>query len=234
MSIWERVTRIFKAEANSAVDTLEDPVKISQQILRDLRDNLQEAINGTSEIKAMAAQRRASEAEARTKASEWEKKANELLDRMEAKQIDEATANKLAADCLEHQQTYSAKAEEFKTLAEREEKAASVMEAKVEEIRRRITETESKAASIASRAKTAEAQEKVAKTLSSVDTDGLMQTLNRMEEKTKATEFRTQAYAEIDGSASSTEDQVNKILNQSSPNAALEALKAKRKAEKGV
>lgn len=234
MSIWERVSRIFRAEANSAVDTLEDPVKISQQILRDLRDNLQEAISGTAEIKALAAQHRANEAESRNKASEWEKKANELLDRADKGMISEDEANKLATDCLENQGTHEAKANEYMALAEREEKAASAMESKVEEIRRRITETESKAASISSRAKTAEAEEKVAKTLSSVDTDGLMQTLNRMDEKTKATEFRAQAYAEIDGAASSTEDKVNKILNRTSPNAALEALKAKRKAEKGA
>ncbi len=234
MSIWERVSRIFKAEANSAVDTLEDPVKISQQILRDLRDNLQEAINGTAEIKATVVGHRAGEIENRAKATEWEKKANEILDRIESKQITEEVGNRLATDCLSYYQAFIKKADDLKALGDREEKAAQMMEAKVEEIQARIAETESKAASIASRAKTAQAQEKVAKTLSSVDTDGLMNTLNRMEEKTKAAEFRAQAYAEVDGAASSTEDEVNKILNQTSPNAALEALKAKRKAEKGA
>lgn len=232
MGILNRLFRVGKAEANAAVDKLEDPTKISQQILRDLRDNLQEAISGTAEIKALAAQHRASEQENRTKANDWEAKANELLDRVEKGQIEEANGNTLATNCLSSQQAYLAKAEEFKVLADREDKAASVMESKVEQIRQRITETENKASMIESRTKTAEAEEKINKTLSSVDTDGLMQTLERMDEKTKATEFRAQAYAEIDNAGASIEDQVNKALKPTNANAALEALKAKRNAAK--
>ena len=232
MGIWDRIKRIVKAESNSAVDTLEDPGKIAQQILRDLEDNRREAINGTAEIKALAAQHRSTEKDNRNRAADWESKANDLLDRVDSNQLDETTGNKLAADCMKNQQASLLKAEEFKILADREDKAAEVMEAKVNQINERIDQTKNKVTTITSRAKTAEAEEKISRTLSSADTDGLMQTLERMDEKTKATEFRAQAYAEIDNAGASTEDQVNKILKETSPNAALEALKAKRKSSK--
>ena len=232
MGILDRLFRVGKAEANAVVDKMEDPVKMSQQILRDLEENRQEAINGAAEIKAMALQHRASENDNRAKSVEYENKATQILDRVDTKAIDEATGNKLATECLANQQTFLAKAEEFKALADREEKAAGVMSAKIDQINQRISETKNKAEMIASRAKTANAEEKINKTLSSADTDGLMQTLERMDEKTKATEFRAQAYAEIDNVGASTDEAVNKILKETSPNAALEALKAKRNAAK--
>lgn len=228
MSFWDRIKRIGNAQANSIVDTMEDPVKMSQQIIRDLQDNLQEAINGTADMKALAAGHRASEMENRQKAKEWEDKANAILDRVDKKSLDEAEGNKLAADCLKSQQDYLIKAEQFKGSADREDKSVELLTGKVEEIRQRISDTKNKASEIESRAKAANAEEKVNKTLSSVDTDGLMQTLDRMDQKTKATEFRAAAYAEIDSANGSSESKVNKILSETSPSDALAALKAKR------
>jgi len=103
-----------------------------------------------------------------------------------------------------------------------------VMDLKIKQIKDQIAETESRAQLINSRAKTAEVSEKINKTLSSVDTDGLMATLNRMDEKASAQEFRAAAYAQIDDSTMSTEQEINKVLGQGSSSSALDAIKAKR------
>ena len=78
MSIFDRLFRIGKAEANAAIDKLEDPAKMADQILRELRSNYQQAIQGEAEIKALALQHRASELKARNTADEWEKKTNTM------------------------------------------------------------------------------------------------------------------------------------------------------------
>ena len=82
-----------------------------------------------------------------------------------------------------------------------------------------------------SRAKTADVSEKINKTLSSVDTDGLMGTLDRMDAKVTAQEFRSQAYAEVRDTTLSSEQEINKILGTTS-SSALDAIKAKRNANK--
>ena len=56
MSIFDRLFRIGQAEANAAVDKLEDPAKMAEQILRELRSNYQQAIQG--EVKAVNTGRR--------------------------------------------------------------------------------------------------------------------------------------------------------------------------------
>ncbi len=228
MSIFDRLFRIGKAEANAAVDKLEDPAKMADQILRELRANYQQAITGEAEIKALALQHRASELQNRNAADDWERKANELLDRVESKQLDEAKGNELAMKAAEAHQNALVQAEQFAKMAEKEEAAVAVMDAKIKQIKEQISETESRAQLISSRAKTAEVTEKINKTLSNVDTDGLMATLNRMDQKATAAEFRSAAYAQIEDSTMSSEQEINKVLGSNSASNALEAIKAKR------
>jgi phage shock protein A len=228
MSIFDRLFRIGKAEANAAVDKLEDPSKMADQILRELRENYQQAIQGEAEIKALALQHRANELAARNKADEWEKKTNDLLDRVEAKQLDEAQGNDLAAKAAQAHADAAKEAEQYKGMAEKEESAVNVMDLKIKQIKDQIAETENRAKMIQSRAKTAEVSEKINKTLSNVDTDGLMATLNRMDQRASAQEFRAAAYAQIEDSTLSTEQEINKALGEGSSTSALDAIKAKR------
>lgn len=228
MSIFDRLFRIGAAEANAAVDKLEDPAKMADQILRELRSNYQQAIQGEAEIKAMALQHRASELKSRNAADDWEKKTNDLLDRIETKQLDEAKGTELANKAAEAHQSALSEADEYAKMAEKEESAVAVMDLKIKQIKDQIAETESRSQMIQSRAKTAEVSEKISKTLSNVDTDGLMATLNRMDQKASAQEFRAAAYAQIDDSTLSTEQEINKALGAGTSSSALEAIKAKR------
>src|ERR1700744_2751426 len=127
MSIFDRLFRIGKAEANAVVDKLEDPAKMADQILRELRSNYQQAVQGEAEIKALALQHRASELQYRNSAAEWEKKANDLLDRIEGKQLDEVKGNDLASKAAEAHQTALNEADQFAKMAEKEEGAVAVM-----------------------------------------------------------------------------------------------------------
>ena len=228
MGIFDRLFRIGKAEANAAVEKLEDPVKMAEQILRELRENYQQAVEGEAEIKALALQHRSNELQARNKADEWERKANELLDRVETQQLDAAKGNELAAKAAEAHVAALKEAEQYAAMANKEEAAVNVLDLKIKQIKDQINETESRAKMIQSRAKTAEVAEKINKTLSTVDTDGLMATLNRMDQRASASEFRAAAYAQIEDSTLSTEQEINKALGDGSASAALDAIKAKR------
>lgn len=228
MSIFDRLFRIGKAEANAAIDKLEDPSKMADQILRELRANYQQAVQGEAEIKALALSHRASELQARNRAEEWENKTNGLLDKMESGELDQAKGNDLAAKAAQAHADALKEAEQYRAMAEKEESAVNVMDLKIKQIKDQIAETENRAKMIQSRAKTAEVSEKINKTLSNVDTDGLMQTLNRMDERASAQEFRAAAYAQIEDSTLSTEQEINKALGSGSSSAALEAIKAKR------
>lgn len=231
MGLFERIFRIGKSEVNSAVDKLEDPIKMADQVLRELRENYQQAIVGESEVKAIALQHRAEEQKAHTKAEEWEKKANDLLDLVEEGKLDAEKGNTLATTSAESHAQAQKQADEFAAMAEKEEQALAVMETAIKQLKDKIAEAENRTNLLKSRAKTADVSEKINKTLSSVDTDGLMGTLDRMDAKVTAQEFRSQAYAEVRDTTLSSEQEINKILHTSS-SSALDVIKAKREANK--
>ena len=231
MGLFERIFRIGKSEANAVVDKLEDPIKMADQVLRELKDNYQQAIVGESEVKAAALQHRAEEQKARAKADEWEKKANDLLDLVEEGKLDAEKGNALASTAAESHDQAAKQANEYAAMAQKEEQALAVMETAIQQLKDKIAEAENRTNLLKSRAKTADVSEKINKTLSSVDTDGLMGTLDRMDAKVTAQEFRSQAYAEVRDTTLSSEQEINKILGTSS-SSALDAIKAKRNANK--
>lgn len=234
MGLFERIFRIGKSEVNAAVDKFEDPIKMADQVLRELRENYQQAIEGESEVKAAALQHRAEEQKARTKAAEWEKKTNDLLDMVDTGKLEAEKGNTLAQTAADSHQLAEKQADEFAAMAEKEDKALAVMETAIQQLKDKISEAENRITLLKSRAKTADVSEKINKTLSSVDTDGLMNTLDRMDAKVTAQEFRSQAYAEVRDNTLSSEQEINKILGASSGSSALDAIKAKRNENKSA
>ena len=49
----KRLFKIFQTEANTALDKLENPVKMTEQGIRDLKKNLDEALKSLAEVKSI-------------------------------------------------------------------------------------------------------------------------------------------------------------------------------------
>lgn len=223
VSFRERIARIFKAKANTLADSMEDPTEMANQIVRELNESLQRAIDGEAQIKTIVISNRAKQVAAEKRADEWKAKTNQLLDRIKSGALEAAKGNELAGEAAKTYQAAMDEAARFKTIADNADQKEKVMAKQVVDIRNRINDAKTKTIEIDARAKAAEAMELVNKTLSSVDTNGLMNTLDRMEEKVMNKENKAQAYSEIDSSTRSTQDEINAALGKSTPEDALAA-----------
>lgn len=230
MSIIERLFRVGKAKANTIVDKLEDPIEMSQQILRELNQKLQEGIESEAQIKAIAMGHRAEQKNYLDQAEEWKNKTYMLLDKAEAATDEaiKANLNNLAAQAAQNNKDFQNKANQSGANADREDAALKAMDQKLKFLKDNIEKTKNDVEIIRSQQKTAEASEKINKAMSSVDTDGLVQSMSRMKEKVMETEFKAQAYAEVDNQTLSTQQEIDKILAVDSPTSALEELKKQR------
>ncbi len=81
MSLFQRVFGIGKAEAHSALDKIEDPVKMTEQGIRDLRSDLEKSVNALAAVKANAIQARRRLNDQRRRAQDYVKKASYLEER---------------------------------------------------------------------------------------------------------------------------------------------------------
>jgi phage shock protein A len=229
MGIFSRLFNIGKSEAHSALDKLEDPIKMTEQGIRDLKDDLNKSLQGLAEIKALAIRTRNDNAKFKSDAQSYEQKAILLLQRAQSGQITGAEADRLAGEMLRLKE--KAEQEEQRTAKElaMHETAVSKMEQNINTLKSKVSTYENELRTLKARAKVSEATKKINKQLSQIDSNSTVAMLERMKEKVAQDEALAESYANIASESKTVEDEVQKLLGDTttSQSDSLLALKAK-------
>ena len=83
MSIFQRLFSVGKAEVHSAIDKFEDPIKMTEQGIRDLKNDLNSAMTSLAEVKGQAIRLRKQAEDNKKASADWERKAMVLLQKPE-------------------------------------------------------------------------------------------------------------------------------------------------------
>ena len=228
MGIFGRLGKIFQAEAHSAVDKLEDPIKMAEQGLRDLRNNLKKSIEALAEVKAMAIRSKNEAANYKAQAEQYQAKAVELLKRAQQGAIDQAEAERLAAAALQKKnqmlQSYQTAWNNYQQYQAQVDK----LEATIRNLKQNIQKWENEVRMLRARASVAKATKKVNKELANIDYSSTVSMLERMKEKVAKEEALAQSYAELASENKSVDEEIDQVLADTNLDTAqeLEALKA--------
>ena len=229
MSVLARLFKIGQAEANTVVDRLEDPIRMTEQGIRDLKNDLQAAIQSLGEIRALVISLDRQKSEAETEAQSAEKKAMALLAGAEKGDIDKAQAEQLAMKMLDKKKAAAANVARLMTDYNAQKAMADKLQGQVDGLQQQIRTFENELVTLKARSKTATSMKKINKQLAGVDPSGTLAMLERMKQRVNEDEATAQAFGEIAGRPSSV-DEVDKLL-ASTPSAApsdeLMALKKK-------
>ena len=79
MGIFSRISTLFKAEANAAIDKMEDPKKVLNQTIRDMQEQLNSAKTQVAESIAYEKRLKIQYDKAVERAKEWEGKAMQAV-----------------------------------------------------------------------------------------------------------------------------------------------------------
>ena len=90
MGFFGRLFKIGQAEAHAALNHLEDPTKMTEQGIRDMKGKLSDSIKAMAEVKALAIRSKNDANKYRNKMNEYENKAIALIKRAEKGAIDPA------------------------------------------------------------------------------------------------------------------------------------------------
>ncbi len=233
MGIFKRLFRIGKAEANAAIDKLEDPVKMTEQGIREMKEQLSKSIEALAQVKAMAIRTKNEAAAAKEQAQTYEQKAIELIKRAEKGALDPAEADRLATAALDKKaeatQRYQLQMQNY----EKYQSQVDKLEASIKELRANISKWENEAKMLKARAKVSEATKNVNKQLADIDSSSTVAMLERMKEKVETQEALAESYAELADANKSIDDEIDSVLEDTSTSGseALAALKAKLKGE---
>lgn len=229
MSIFRRLFKIGEAETNTMIDKMEDPVKMSEQAIRDLKGDLTRALESLAEVKAIAIRTRRDSKNHQQQAVDYEKKAMLLLQKAQQGQIDGSEADRLAAEALNKKEQAEQEANRLTTEVQKYDKMTANLEAKVNDLKSQISRWENELRTLNARAKVSSATKKLNKQMAGIDSSSTVTMLERMKVRVEEEESLAQSYGEIAAAPKSVDDEIDKALGNSTPASsdALASLKAK-------
>jgi phage shock protein A len=197
MSLLKRILRIAKAEAHAVVDKLEDPIKVTEEGIRELKKQLNEAIESLAQVKASQIRFEKEAINERERAKMLVKRAEAILAKAKAGEISEEEAQKKVAELLEKAEIHERNARSLEEQAEKQKEVALKLQAKIEELKNTIAKYEAELKTLKARYATAKAVKKINKQLAKVDPSDTIAMLERMKEKVEEEEALAMAYEEI-------------------------------------
>ena len=231
--MWEWLKRLFrigKAEAHSALDSLENPIKMTEQGIRELKGNQEKALVAMAEVKAMGIRAKGDAENQEAKAKEYESKALALLQKAKSGDLDQAEADRLASESLLRKQENLKLAAESRKNQENFEGHADKLSSNLEGLRSNISKYEGELKTLKARAKVATATKDINKDLANIDSSSTVSMLERMKDKVAETEALSESYAEIANESRSVDQEIDAALDGSEAEALvkddLEALKS--------
>lgn len=212
MSLFKRLFRVSQAEAHAIVDKFEDPIKMTEQGIRDLKKDLQASMTSLAEVKAIAVRTRREADNHKKLTVDYERKAMMLLQKMQSGEMDQADAERLATQALNKKEQSAADAMRLAQEAERHEQMAGQLQANVNKIKSGVNTYENDLVTLKARAKTAAATKKINQQIARVDSSGTIAMLEKMKSKVEEDEALALAYGEMADLDKSVDDEIDTAL----------------------
>ncbi len=192
MSIFARVSDIFKANVNDMLDKMEDPEKMVKQMIIEMEEALVKATSALA--KAMANERnlRKQQENALSQAKQWEEKAAMALKAGNADLAKQALSKKIIAD---------GQAKQYDAMVVQASSVTSQLRSQLDTLKTRLDEARMKQATLVARAQTAKTQKEFSTVMGSNVGQGAFAKFEKMEKKIEGMEAEAQAFSELSGDA---------------------------------
>lgn len=216
MNIFKRLFRIGQAEIHAAVEKMEDPVKMTEQGLRELRDDIAEATEAYAKVKALAIRTENEQLVCQKESMNYAEKAILIMQKAQAGQVDIAKAEELAREALSLRRKFYAESEELGTQVMALQQSSREMLKNTEVLKENLEKWEKELKTLKARVKVSKATEQVNKQLAQLDNNGTIAMLERMKAKVEDQEALAKAYGEIVHEKNTLKDELNNILKDDS------------------
>jgi phage shock protein A len=190
MGLFDRVSRVVRSNLNAAVSSAEDPVKILDQAIIDMQEDLvqmRQAVAG-----AIATQKRVQQQyqKAQSEANTWQQRAQLALQKGD---------EELARQALMRKKTQAETAAALKAQLDSQSSTVDQLKRNLIGLESKLSEAKTKKDMLKARASAAKANEQLQQTTSRMNTSSAMAAFERMEEKVLQMEAQSQAAAELAG-----------------------------------
>ncbi len=227
MEFLKRLFKIGQAEVHSAIDGIEDPIKMTEQGIRDMKQDLDKSLEALAQVKAMSIRSKNEVQEYANKSEDYNEKAMLILKKAQSGGLEATEADRLATEALIKKE--EAIGGQNRAIADKEKFDLNVsqMESNVQTIKQNISKWENELKILRSRVKVADATKSLNKQMAQIDSNGTVALLERMKEKVAQEEALAEAYGDIANNSKSVDDEIDKAINVSQTKASSELEKLK-------
>ncbi|WP_313581610.1 PspA/IM30 family protein [Chishuiella sp.] len=227
MNIFKRIFRIGQAEIHSVVEKMEEPVKMTEQGIREMREDLNQSLEAYAKVKATAIRTNNLIDTKNKDAKEYEEKAILLLKKANENSIDVNQAENLAKEALGYKKQLLDEVEELSVQLTVHEKSTEELQKSIEVLKFNINKWENELATLKARAKVANATKLVNKQMAKIDANSTISMLERMKTKVEEDEALAQAYGDLAKNDKSADDKINQFIKEDYLQSELDTLKNK-------
>ena len=223
-SIFQRIFKVAQSEAHATMDKFEDPIKMSEQGVRDLKKSLQESMVSLAQVKSLAISLQKQADDQKKMAAGYERKAMLLLQRLKGGEMEQAEAERLATAALSKKDEALQQAATLSVDQQAQQQMADQLQTKVEELKRQIGKFENEVITLRARARTASSMRKINQQLAGADASGTVAMLEKMKNKVQEEESLAQAYGELSDVGGTIDEDIDKALALPSSTASSDSL----------
>ncbi len=213
MNIFRRLFKIGEAETNSAIDKMEDPIKMTEQGIRDMKLDLDKSMEALAQVKALAIRAKNDQDEYQNKVDEYQNKAIIILKKGHSKEMDTTEADRLAKEALLQKETAEQHVERAKEESAKFDNNVAQLQKNIQSIKSNINNWENELKTLKARVKVSNATKSLNKQMAELDSTGTVSMLERMKEKVAQEEALAEAYGDIADASKSIDDEIDKAAD---------------------
>ena len=205
MAIFSRLSDLLKANINDLIDRAEDPEKMVKQIIIDMEEQLQNAVQGLGSVMASERQMRKQLEEAQTQSKLWEDRAKSALKSSNEDLAKQAIDNKLKAD---------ESANQYQKMQTDISSQLDILKEQVEILKKKLIEARTRQTMLVARDTVADARKEVSSAIGGLDSSGAFAKMDKMERKIAEKEAQADAAYDISGLNAEQNDPFTDIEKQ--------------------
>lgn len=195
--ILQQLFKVIQSFLHAFVNKIQDPILMAEQGIRDLKKDYDNSMRGLAEIKSLSIETKNKIVEQTEIAKDYERKALTILQKAQAGDLDQAQADRLAAEALKKKQAAIENIKKFTLDARNFEAMAEKLETKIASLKEQIANWENEVKTLKARHKVAITSKKMSKQMISMSGNNAQALLENMKEKVNKEEAMAQAYDEM-------------------------------------
>ncbi len=215
MGIFSRISDVFKASVNDALDKAEDPEKMIKQMVIEMEESVNKATLAVGNAIANEKQLERKMLKAKRNSEEWHNKAVQAVN---------AGRDDLAKTALEKKAQQDRQMNDLQPALESAKSTATKMRSQLDTLKGKLDEARSRQNTLIARSQAAKAQKQISQSFSGVGSDAFSK-FDKFENKVEQLESQAQAFEQLSDGDASVEEEFRQLSAGGSEDARLLELK---------